>query len=93
VSGVGHSKKLLGTLLAVGLAATGFGVVPAGATPPPPPLTGTEDTANMLKYEQLMFDHMRSGHSVEVEFDSPERIEGHVVGTGGWGDSGLWTGV
>ena len=49
--------------------------------------------ANVDHYEQLIQDHMQQGHAVEVDFDSPARLAGHVVGTGGWGDSGLWTGV
>ena len=59
----------------------------------PAPLAGTADLANVVHYEQLMQDHMQQGHAVEVDFDSPQRVAGHVVGTGGWGDSGLWTGV
>jgi hypothetical protein len=65
---------------------------PARATSPAP-LAGADDLANVVHYEQLMQDHMRQGHAVEVDFDSPQRVAGHVVGTGGWGDSGLWTGV
>jgi hypothetical protein len=70
-----------------------MGAAPSASAAPPPPLAGPEDVNTMLQYEQLMADHMQQGHAVEVDFDSPERIAGHVVGTGGWGDSGLWTGV
>jgi hypothetical protein len=52
-----------------------------------------DDVAAMLTYEKLMEDHLRSGHAVEVDFGSAARTPGDVVGTGGWGDSGLWTGV
>ena len=59
----------------------------------PAPLADAADVANVVHYEQLMQDHMQQGHAVEVDFDSAQRLAGHVVGTGGWGDSGLWTGV
>ncbi len=51
------------------------------------------DVSSMLKFEQLMKDHIQSGHIVEADFGSDARTPGDVVGTGGWGDSGLWTGV
>lgn len=51
------------------------------------------DVANMLHFEDLMKDHIHSGHIVESTFATDARLPGQVVGTGGWGDSGLWTGV
>ena len=65
----------------------------AAAAGPNAPLAGAADVANVVHFEQLMNDHMQQGHAVEVDFDSAARTAGHVVGTGGWGDSGLWTGV
>jgi len=51
------------------------------------------DVDQMLKFEKLMEDHIHVGHIVESTFGSEARAPGDVVGTEGWGDSGLWTGV
>ena len=54
------------------------------------PLSGGEDLAAALAFEQRMGDlSLQQGKAVAVDLDA----SGHVVGTGGWGDSGLWTGV
>lgn len=56
-------------------------------------MANAADVANMLHFEDLMKDHIHSGHIVESTFATDARLPGQVVGTGGWGDSGLWTGV
>lgn len=56
-------------------------------------LANEADVSQMLKFEDLMADHIHEGHVVEVDFASAAKTPGDVVGTGGWGDSGLWTGV
>ncbi len=56
-------------------------------------LANADDVTNVVKYEQLMADHLHEGHAVEVDFATADKVPGQVVGTGGWGDSGLWTGV
>src|SRR5205085_557695 len=90
---ISMSGKRFGALALVVTALVAAMSPSARATPPSAPLAGAADVDLMLSYEHLMQDHMRSGHAVEVEFGSPARTDGDVVGTGGWGDSGLWTGV
>jgi hypothetical protein len=89
---MGMAGKHAGALVLVAAALIGA-QTPARATTTSAPLADATDVATVAHYEQLMQDHMQQGHAVEVDFDSPERLAGHVVGTGGWGDSGLWTGV
>ena len=47
----------------------------------------------MADLEQKMLDSLQAGHAVPVDFATSQQVPGQVVGTGGWGDSGLWTGV
>lgn len=56
-------------------------------------LAGMGDVNHMVEFERLMNDHMHEGHVVEIDFATKDKAPGQVVGTGGWGDSGLWTGV
>jgi hypothetical protein len=56
-------------------------------------LANAADVDNVVHFEQLMADHLHEGHAVEVDFATKDKVPGQVVGTGGWGDSGLWTGV
>ena len=68
----------------------------ASADPPhrvPPPLAGASDVAAMNDLETKMVDSLRFGHAVPIDFATASRVPGDVVNTGGWGDSGLWTGV
>ncbi len=67
--------------------ADGRSAAPAG------PLAGSADVSAMLDLETKMADSLHVGHAVPIEFGSASRTPGDVVGTGGWGDSGLWTGV
>lgn len=95
--GVGNRGRAFVALATSGLLVLGAAVVaptqPAGAVPRSSPLAGDSDVAQMVHYEALMQDHMQQGHAVEIGFGSAARNPGDVVGTGGWGDSGLWTGV
>jgi hypothetical protein len=57
------------------------------------PLAGPSDVAAMTTLEASIQDSIQQGHVVPIEYGSAARTPGDVVGTGGWGDSGLWTGV
>lgn len=67
------------------------------ATPPhvlaDGPLGAPDDVAWMLDRETKMDDNLQQGKAVAVDFATDEQVPGQVVGTGGWGDTGLWTGV
>ncbi|MFA5892172.1 MAG: hypothetical protein WDA27_14695 [Actinomycetota bacterium] len=65
----------------------------AGANTTPPLADNDEAKQAMVDLETKMNDSLQSGHAVPVWFDSDQKEPGHVVGAGGWGDSGLWTGV
>ena len=79
-------RRLLLAAVALGTAAA---VLPAHAAGPGP-LSGGDDLSAALTLEQRMADiSLQQGKAVPVELDA----SGQVVGTGGWGDSGLWTGV
>jgi hypothetical protein len=70
-----------------GLSATASADLPHGS------LADPADVAAMLTYEGQIADSIQQGHVVPIDYRTPERAPGDVVGTGGWGDSGLWTGV
>lgn len=57
------------------------------------PLGDPTDVAAMLDLEAKMNDNLQQGKAVPVSFATAEQVPGQVVGTAGWGDSGLWTGV
>ena len=57
------------------------------------PLSGASDVAAMVDLEAKIADSLHVGHAVPIEYGSAARTPGDVVATGGWGDSGLWTGV
>jgi hypothetical protein len=57
------------------------------------PLGAPADVAAMLDLEAKMADSLQQSKAVPIEFGSAAQTPGDVVGTGGWGDSGLWTGV
>lgn len=59
----------------------------------PGPLEGPADVGAALDLEEMMNDSLVQGHAVPVGFASAEKNPGEVVASGGWGDSGLWTGV
>ena len=80
----------LAILSIAGLGTTARAEVPVTATGP---LASTSDVAAMLDLEAKMADALQAGHAVPIEYGSSARNPGDVVGTGGWGDSGLWTGV
>jgi hypothetical protein len=67
------------------------------AAPPGPladgPMAAPDDVAWMLDGEAKMNDNLVQGKAVPVDFATADQLPGQVVGTGGWGDSGLWTGV
>jgi hypothetical protein len=69
----------------------------AHATPPTTvadgPLAASDDVAWMLDLEAKMNDNLQQGKSIAVDFATADQVPGQVVGTSGWGDSGLWTGV
>ena len=82
-------------LLASSVLALAFAGLPSHADAPTSsvttsPLSGGDDLAAALYYEQRMGDiSLQQGKAVPVDLDA----SGHVASTGGWGDSGLWTGV
>ncbi len=57
------------------------------------PLGSSADVAAMADLETKMADNLQQGKAVPVGFATAEQVPGQVVGTGAWGDSGLWTGV
>ena len=61
--------------------------------PPTAPLAGADDVAAALDLEAKMADSLHVGHAVPISYGSAARTPGDVTSTGGWGDSGLWTGV
>jgi hypothetical protein len=69
----------------------------ARATSPRPlpdgPLGSPADVAAMVDLETKMNDNLQQGKAVPVTFATAAQVPGQVVSTGGWGDSGLWTGV
>lgn len=79
-------------------AATANGLALAGAGTTPNDKCKTliecdEDLAAAVDLETKMVDSLQQGHVVETNFGSSQKVPGDVVGTGAWGDSGLWTGV
>jgi hypothetical protein len=52
-----------------------------------------DDVAEAVALENRMADHFYYGQVMEAYYRTPERLTGDVRGLGGWGDSGLWTGV
>ena len=80
----------LAILSIAGLGTTARAEVPGTATGP---LASASDVDAMLDLEAKMADALQAGHAVPIEYGSSARNPGDVVGTGGWGDSGLWTGV
>lgn len=82
--------------LAAALVSCAATSVVAGAAPPSGsvvqgPLAGT--VAPMLDLEAKVVDHLQQGHLVPIRFGDATQIPGDVVGSGSWGDSGLWSGV
>jgi hypothetical protein len=55
------------------------------------PLAGT--VAPVVDLETKLADHLQQGTVVPIRFGSAAQTPGDVVSTGGWGDSGLWSGV
>jgi hypothetical protein len=85
---------LLRPALVVALLGAGLLVAPSHAAPPDPvhgPLAGVVDP--MLDLEAKMSDHLVQDIVVPVSFRDASQTPGTVVGTGSWGDSGLWSGV
>ena len=84
-----------GALLALTLAGTGASAAtgPGKRATIPTSLASPAEVAAMTDLETKMTDSLREGKAVPVEFGSAARTPGNVVATGGWGDSGLWTGV
>jgi hypothetical protein len=84
-----NSARLTGSAAVLVLAA-GLALVPVRADVSGGPLAGGDDLSAALFYESRMGEiSLPQGHAVPVDLDSA----GQVVATGGWGDSGLWTGV
>jgi hypothetical protein len=86
-------------LLAVAAIAAALATAPSGsATPPaydpcPGPLACGPDLTEMLDLEAKGADHLRQGFMVAMNYRTPEQVPGDINGAGGYGDSGLWTGV
>jgi hypothetical protein len=84
-------------VLTAGLLASSCVALTVHAAPPTPladgPMATLDDVAWMLDLEAKMADNLQQTKAVAVEFATPDQVPGQVVGTGGWGDSGLWTGV
>jgi hypothetical protein len=57
------------------------------------PLGAPDDVSWMTDLETKMADSLQQAKAVPVEFASAAQLPGTVTSTGGWGDSGLWTGV
>src|SRR5690349_23397770 len=80
---------------AVAVALVGTLVVPALADPAPAcpegPLACAEDVASAAHFEAIGADNFIYGQMVEIDYTAPD--SGVVASAGGWGDSGLWTGV
>lgn len=85
------AKNQMRMIVSIVLVAGALGGAPARASDGP--LSGSADVEAMLELEAMMADGLQSGHAVPVGFGDANRTPGDVVGTGGWGDSGLWTGV
>jgi hypothetical protein len=68
-------------------------VVPPGHDPCKPVLACGDDLDAALFLEGRMSDHLVSGHVVDADYRTPERVAGDVHHYGNWGDSGLWTGT
>ena len=84
-------------LLTAALVATSCVALTAHATPPgvlhDGPLGASDDVAWMQLLESNMQDNLVQGKAVPVDFPTADRTPGTATSTGGWGDSGLWTGV
>ncbi|HUR15062.1 MAG TPA: hypothetical protein VM097_11290 [Mycobacteriales bacterium] len=84
-------------LVTAGLLATSCLALTVHAAPPGPladgPMGAAADVAWMQDLETKMNDNLHGGKAVPVSFGTAEQVPGDVVGTGAWGDSGLWTGV
>jgi hypothetical protein len=52
-----------------------------------------DDLALALALEAKIDDHLVADQLVELEYGTAEKVPGDIVGVGGWGDSGLWTGT
>lgn len=93
------SKRLRAALaLAVASAAAVAAVASAGTTPgspDEPTALATDPTyvSEMTTLETYMQDNLQQGKAVPIVFRTAARTPGDVVLAGGWGDSGLWTGV
>jgi hypothetical protein len=73
-----------------------MGLVATAGSPhalPDGPMAATDDVAWMLDLEAKMADNLQQTKAVPVDFATAEQVPGQVASTGGWGDSGLWTGV
>lgn len=57
------------------------------------PLACGADVAAMKDLEAKAVDHFHNGFMIEVSFKDSTKKPGEVVAPGGYGDSGLWTGV
>jgi len=79
------------------VAASSCAALTALATPPQVlpdgPLGASDDVAWMTDLETKMVDNLQQTKAVPVDFASAAQTPGTVASTGGWGDSGLWTGV
>ena len=86
-------KRIAAALALVLTAGVCAATVQAVEPSPSGPLAGPLDSADeaaALAFEERMGDiSLQQGHAVPVDLDAA----GHVASTGGWGDSGLWTGV
>lgn len=85
---------MLRPVLVAALVGAGLLVAPSHAARPDPvqgPLAGVVDP--MLDLEAKLADHLVQDTVVPVSFADAGQAPGTVVGTGGWGDSGLWSGV
>ncbi len=67
-------------------------VQPAGALGNPI-LDGGDDLATALSLETKLLDNLREGQLYEIDYATPARVPGNVVGVHGFGDSALWTGT
>jgi hypothetical protein len=84
-------------LITAALVASSCLALTARATPPGAlqdgQLGATDDVAWMQQLEANMRDNLQQGKAVAVGFPSAAQTPGTATSTGGWGDSGLWTGV
>ncbi|MDQ1687494.1 MAG: hypothetical protein QOK42_469 [Frankiaceae bacterium] len=86
---------LAGTAVAVLVAVAPASSAKTGTAyePCPGPLACGADLSTALELEANGTDHLHQGFMVAMNYATAEKLPGDITGAGGYGDSGLWTGV